>query len=75
MRLLPGPAPGLTLNVKRVGWGTSLMVQWLLLHASTAGAPSSVLGQETKVPQATQHNQRKIVGRVDREVRCEAHLP
>lgn len=53
------------------------MVQWLLLHASAAGAPSSVLGQETKIPQATQHDQKKkkIVGRVYRDVKCEVHLP
>ena len=77
MRLLPGPAPGLTLNMKSAGWGTSLMVQWLLLHASAAGAPSSVHGQETKIPQATQHDQKKkkIVGRVYRDVKCEVHLP
>ena len=28
------------------------MVQWLGLHASTAGGPGSIPGQRTKVPQA-----------------------
>ena len=50
MRLLPGPAPGLTLTVKSMGWGTSLMVQWLLFHASTAEAPSSVRKSKYRKP-------------------------
>ena len=33
--------------------GTSLMVQWLRLRASSAGDMGSVLGQETKIPHAT----------------------
>ena len=33
--------------------GNSLVVQWLGLHASTAGAPGSIPGQGTKIPQAT----------------------
>ena len=31
--------------------GSSLVVQWLGLHASTAGGPGSIPGQGTKIPQ------------------------
>ena len=30
--------------------GTSVVVQWLELHASTAGGTGSILGQGTKIP-------------------------
>ena len=33
--------------------GISLVVQWLRLHTSTAGALGFLPGQETKIPQAT----------------------
>ena len=33
--------------------GNSLVVQWLQLHASTAGGRGSVPGQGTKIPHAT----------------------
>ena len=35
------------------------MVQWLGLGAFTAGAPGSIPGQETKIPQATQCGKKK----------------
>ena len=38
---------------------TSLAVQWLGLHASTAVGMLSIPGQRTKTPQATQHDQKK----------------
>ena len=31
--------------------GTSLVVQWLRLHAPNAGGPGSIPGQGTKIPQ------------------------
>ena len=39
--------------------GTSLVVQWLRLHASTAGGVSSVPGWETKILHAAWHSQKK----------------
>ena len=40
-------------------WETSLVVQWLRLHASTAGGTGSIPGQGTKIPHATQSSQKK----------------
>ena len=37
--------------------GTSLVVQWLGFHASTAGGAGSVPGGGTKMPHATQCSQ------------------
>ena len=39
--------------------GNSLVVQWLGLHASTAGGMGSIPGQGTKILYATQHGQKK----------------
>ena len=39
--------------------GNSLVVQWLGLHASTAGGPGSIPGWGTKILQAAQHGQKK----------------
>ena len=39
--------------------GTSLAVQWLGLHASTAGGVGSIPGQGTKIPHASQCGQKK----------------
>ena len=38
--------------------GTSLVVQWLRLHASNAGGMGSIPGQGTKIPQAMQCGQK-----------------
>ena len=38
---------------------TSLEVQWLRLHASTAGVTGSILGQGTKIPLAAWYGQKK----------------
>ena len=38
--------------------GSSLAVQWLGLSAFTVGAPASIPGRETKIPQPTQHSQK-----------------
>ena len=35
------------------------MVQWLRLHASTAGGTGSVLGGGTKLPHVPQHSQKQ----------------
>ena len=37
------------------GLGTSLVVQWLGLHVSTAGGMGSIFSQGTKIPQALRH--------------------
>ena len=37
--------------------GTSLVVQWLRLHASNARGTGSILGQGTKIPHALLHGQ------------------
>ena len=39
--------------------GTSLVVQWLRLHASKASDASSVPGQGAKIPPAAQHSQKE----------------
>ena len=39
--------------------GTSLAIQWLRLHTSTAGGVGLILGQRTKILYATEHNQKK----------------
>ena len=39
--------------------GNSLAVQWLRLGTVTAVAPGSIPGQRTKIPQTTQHGQKK----------------
>ena len=40
-------------------YGNSLAVQWLGLGAFTAMSPGSIPGQGTKIPQASQHSQKK----------------
>ena len=39
--------------------GTTLEVQWLRLHASTAGGAGSIPGQGTKITHAARHSQKK----------------
>ena len=39
-------------HYKNKGVGTSLMVQWLRLHASNAGGTDLIPGQETQIPHA-----------------------
>ena len=34
--------------ISRLNWGTSLVVQWLRLHALNAGGPGSIPGQGTR---------------------------
>ena len=48
-------------NLHQKQWftGTSLTVQWLGLHVSTAGIIGSIPGQGTKIPQAAQCHQKK----------------
>ena len=50
-----------TLKSKTCLSGTSLEVQWLRLHASTAGGTGLIPGQGTKTPHATQHGQKIII--------------
>ena len=38
---------------------TSLAVQWLRLHASSAGEAGSIIGWGTKIPRATRQSQKK----------------
>ena len=39
--------------------GASLVVQWLRLHASTAGGMGSIPGRGTKIPHAAWHSHEK----------------
>ena len=39
--------------------GLAWRIQWLRLHASTAGAAGSIAGQGTKIPHATQPKKEK----------------
>ena len=39
--------------------GTSLMVQWLRLHAPNRGDMSSIPGYGSKIPHASQHGRKK----------------
>ena len=49
----PGKPTSTILQLKKESvLENSLVVQWLGLHASIARSPDSVLGQETKIPQA-----------------------
>ena len=41
-------------QIRTAGAGTSLAVQWLRLHTSTAGVTGSIPGQGTKIPHAAQ---------------------
>ena len=45
--------------VKIFDLGNSLVVQWLGLGAFIAEGTGSIPGRETKIPQATQHGQKK----------------
>ena len=45
--------------IKALMCGTSLVVQWLRLHVSTAGGVDSIPSLGTKIPHATQHGQKK----------------
>ena len=45
-------------NLKKL-IGTSLMVQWLRIQASSAGDMGSILGQETKIPHARGWNKKE----------------
>ena len=40
-------------------WGDSLVVQWLALHAFTAGGPGSIPGRRTKIPWGAKRSQKK----------------
>ena len=44
--------------LKRLIRGTSLVAQWLGLHASNAESTGSILGQGTKIPHAVWHSQK-----------------
>ena len=44
---------------KKIHPGTSLAVQWLGLCTSTAAGMGSILGQGTKIPEATWHGHKK----------------
>ena len=46
--------------------GSSLVLSWLRLCTSTAGGTGSVLGQGTKIPNATRHNNRKKKKKVEK---------
>ena len=50
--------PHFKVFIKKGGLGTSLVVQWLRLHASHAGDVSSIPGWETKISHATGHQKK-----------------
>ena len=41
-----------------MGYGNSLVVQWLVLRAFTAECPGSIPGRGTKIPQAARCGQK-----------------
>ena len=45
--------------IKAAYIGNSLAVQWLGLHASTAGGTGSIPGRGTNIPHAMRHSQKK----------------
>ena len=53
------PWPLCSTSLKMLASGNSLAVQWLGLHASTAGYTGSIPGPGTKIPQAAQCNPNK----------------
>ena len=46
-------------SLEKNATGTSLAVQWLELHASTAGGIGSIPSWGTKILQAARHSQKK----------------
>ena len=60
-------------NQKEQGFGTSLVVQWLRHHASSAGDMVSNPGQGTQIPHISGFGQKKKVNRVLEEERV-SHL-
>ena len=49
------------LSFKKSSFGTSLAVQWLRLHASTAGHTGLIPGRGTKIPHAVWDGQKKLI--------------
>ena len=45
--------------LQNISRGNSLVVQWLRLHASTAGGAGSIPGRGTKIPHAARYGQKK----------------
>ena len=45
------------------------MVQWVRLHASTAGGTGSIPGQETKIPHASQTKNKKTCSQLNEKAR------
>ena len=52
-------SPPCNLGPSKSGRGTSLVVQWLRLHAPSAGGTDSIPGQGTKILHATWRGQKK----------------
>ena len=53
------PREGKTYTCIKICTQTSLAVQWLKLHASTAGSTGSIPGEGTKIPHAIQHSHKQ----------------
>ena len=62
-------------NTNDAALGTSLVVQWLRLHASTAGTPGSIPGQGTKISHTTQQDQKKKKKKDYVQMMQSFHLP
>ena len=45
---------------QKISWGNSLAVQWLGLHASTAGGMGSIPGHGTKILQVVQYGKKNL---------------
>ena len=48
-----------SLGFRNADRGTSLVIQWLRLHTSTAGGTGSIPVQGTKIPHAVWRSQKK----------------
>ena len=58
---------GRRLNIQeKVELGTSLVVQWLRLHASNAGGTGSVPGKGTKIPHVVRCGKKKKKNRKEK---------
>ena len=51
-------------HFKMVTLGTSLVVKWLRLHTSNAGAAGSIPGRGTKIPHALRHGQKNKIKKI-----------
>ena len=58
---VPGPEPEHIVGLKKACCTTSLAVQWLRFHTSTAGDVGSTPGWETKIPHAIKCGPKRVL--------------